>query len=554
MIRFLSIKHLAVVEKLELEFQPGLTVLTGETGAGKSIVLEALGLLVGGRATGDLVRTGESKAVVQATVEIDDEREMILRREVTSQGRSRAFIDDTLATVGALQSLGRRLVDLHGQHEHQALLDPRTHVHLVDAYGGLVGDVSAVGERFHVWRSARGALERARLSNRDKVERTEFLTFQRDEIDRVAPAAEEDESLGATRRRLANADRLVTLCTQAYGDLYERDDAVLARLGGIWHRLGELAALDPVFETYLQTRESLESQLEDVAFFLRSYAAGIEASPEQLAEVEARLSELERLKKKYGPRLEDVLTRHAALSHELEELARREGQLAELTQSEAAARQEFVAAATQLSIRRRAAGETLAGGLVPVLADLAIPQGRFDVQFEPEMLPEDAWSESGFNAVEFSFSANPGESLKPLAKVASGGELSRVMLALKTLASTDQPGKTLVFDEVDAGIGGAAADRVGSMLRALGKTFQVLCVTHLPQIAAHATSHCHVFKVVRKGRTVTRVEPLAEEGRVMEIARLMTGGASRRARESAQELLLSKQNAKGESERAKAKG
>ena len=554
MIRFLGIKHLAVVEQLDLEFQPGLTVLTGETGAGKSIVLGALSLLVGGRATSDLVRTGESKAVVQATVATEVGREVILRREVTSQGRSRAFIDDTLATAGALQNLGRRLVDLHGQHDHQSLLDPSTHVHLLDTYGELTREVTAVGEGYRVWRNARAALERARLSDREKVERTELLAFQRDEIDRVAPAAEEDESLGATRRRLANADRLAALCTQAYGDLYERDDAVLARFGVVWRRLGELAALDPVFEPYVQTRGSVESQLEDVAFFLRSYGAGIEVSPAQLADVEARLSELEHLKKKYGPRLEDVLARRAHIMGELEELAASKERLAELTQLASAARQEFVKSAASLSTHRRVAGQKLAGRIIPVLSDLAIPQGRFDVRFEPEVLPEDAWDENGFDTIEFFFSANPGEVLKPLAKVASGGELSRVMLGLKTLASTDQPGKTLVFDEVDVGIGGAAADQVGSMLRTLGKRFQVLCVTHLPQIAAYAASHYHVSKVVRDGRTVTRVEPLAEEGRIMEIARLMTGGASRRAQESAQELLASKQNTKGESERAKAKG
>ena len=363
-------------------------MLTGETGAGKSIVLGALGLLVGGRATSDLVRTGESKAVVQATVETDGGREVILRREVTSQGRSRAFVDDTLATAGALQSLGRRLVDLHGQHDHQSLLDPRAHVHSLDTYGGLTGEVTVVGERFRVWRSARGALERARLSDRDKVERTEFLTFQRDEIDRVAPTAEEDESLGATRRRLANADRLVGLCTEAYGDLYEKDDAVLARLGVVWRRLGELAALDPAFETYVQTRESLESQLEDVAFFLRSYVAGIEASPDQLAQVEARLSELDHLKKQYGPRLEDVLARRAQIANELEELASSKERLAELAQSASVARQEFLDSAAQLSTHRHAAGQRLASQLVPVLADLAILRGRFDVRFEPGGLPE----------------------------------------------------------------------------------------------------------------------------------------------------------------------
>ena len=554
MIRFLSIQNLAVVEKLELELQPGLTVLTGETGAGKSIVLGALGLLVGGRAASDLLRTGESKAVVQAIVENDQGREIILRREITASGRSRAFIDDTLATASALQALGQRLIDLHGQHEHQALLDPRNHLQLLDAFAGLAGDASAdIADRFRVWRAARGALGRLHLSDQEKAERTELLTFQRDEIDRVAPTPGEDELLSGTRTRLANADRLASLCGDAYAALYERDDAVLARLGQIWRQIEELGSLDPACAAQIKTRDSVQPHLEELAFFLRSYAATIDASPMQLAEVESRLADLERLKKKHGPRLQDVLARRERIDTELDEMGDSAARLAELAKTEAAARHAYLRASQDLSASRHREGRALADRLVPVLADLAIPKARFEVRFEPP-LAEEQWSESGVDAMEFYFSANPGEALRPLAKVASGGELSRVMLGLKTIASTDEPGKTLVFDEVDAGIGGAAADRVGRMLGELGRRFQILCVTHLPQIAAYATTHHHVSKVLQGGRTVTHIDRLAEEGRVTETARLMTGGASRQAQESARELLKSKQNTNGESERAKAKG
>ena len=552
MIRFLSIRHLAVVEELELELQPGLTVLTGETGAGKSIVLGALGLLVGGRATSDLVRTGEEKAVVQATIETDQGREIILRREVTAQGRSRAFIDDTLATVGALQALGMRLVDLHGQHEHQALLDPHTHLHLLDTYGGLTAPASTVGERFHAWRAASGALERARLGDRDKADRADLLTFQREDIDRVAPMSGEDDALMVSRERLANADRLSTLCSEAYATLYEHDGAVLGRLGHVWRQVEELASLDPAFAPHLKGREALEAQLEDLAFFLRSYAGTIDASSAQLAEVDARLAELEHLKRKHGPRLEDVLDHRARIVGELEALSRSTERLEEFAATEAGARQQFLEAAERLSAARHQEARHLEARLVPVLADLAMPQARFAARFGTEALAQDRWTKRGIDELEYYFSANPGEIPRPLARVASGGELSRVMLALKTLASTDAPGKTLVFDEIDAGIGGVVADRVGGMLQELGRRFQVLCVTHLPQIAAYATSHHHISKVVRHGRTVTRVEALAAQGRVTEIARLMTGGASRRAQDGARELLESKQIPK--SERAKAKG
>ena len=554
MIRFLNIHNLAVVERLELELQPGFTVLTGETGAGKSIVLGAFGLLVGGRATSDLLRTGESKAVVQAIIENDQGREIILRREIMAQGRSRAFIDDTLATASALQTLGQRFIDLHGQHEHQALLDPRNHLQLLDVFGGLADDASAdVADRFQTWRVARGALDRLRLSDRDTAERTELLTFQRNEINRVAPTPGEDETLSATRTQLANADRLANLCGEAYAALYERDDAVLARLGQIWRQVEELASLDPAFAVQIKACDSVQPHLEELAFFLRSYAAGIDALPAQLAEVEARLADLERLKKKHGPGLRDVVARRERIDTELDELGDSTARLAELTEAEAATRHEYLQAAQRLSASRHRKGRALGERLVPVLADLAIPKARFEVRFEEAPLSKERWTESGVDAVEFYFSANPGETLRPLAKVASGGELSRVMLGLKTLASTDEPGKTLVFDEVDAGIGGATADRVGKMLLELGRRFQIVCVTHLPQIAAYATAHHHVSKVVRGDRTTIRIVRLVGQGRVTEIARLMTGGASRQAQAGARELLKSKENTKDESERAKAK-
>ena len=553
MIRFLSIRHLAVIDELELELESGLTVLTGETGAGKSIVLSALGLLIGDRAASDLVRTGEDKAVVQAAVATEEDGEVILRREITPQGRSRAFIDDALATAGALQSLGRRLVDLHGQHQHQALLDPRNHLALLDAYAQVGPQRDETASMYRAWRAARAVLERARAGDRERSERVDLLTFQLGEIEQAHPEPDEDVRLGIERQRLSNAERLRTLCGEAYGALYESDGAVLAQLGGVWRQVEELAAIDPVFVTHAGARDGVSSQLEELAFALRSYAAGIEVSPERLETVETRLAELERLSKKYGPGLAVVLERRDSIRGELESLRTGAESRAALEEAEVRARKAFAVEAEGLSRLRQKAAVPLASGLEELLADLAMPKAVFEVRLDPS-LPEDRWSEDGTDAAEFFFSANPGETPRPLARVASGGELSRVMLGLKTLATPDLSGKTLVFDEVDAGVGGAAADRVGAMLRGLGETFQVICVTHLPQIAAYGTWHYHVSKVIRDGRTVTRVERLAEQGRVAELARLMTGGASAQAKASAKELLSGKQRTKGESERAKAKG
>ena len=561
MIRFLSIQHLAVIDGLELELEAGLNILTGETGAGKSIVVEALGLLVGDRASPDLVRTGETRAVIQASIETPEGREILVRREISAQGRSRAFIDDELVTSNALKELGSRLVDLHGQHEHQALLDPRSHVDVLDEHAGLSAERAAVAVAFDRWRSVRAELERLRTSEREQAARVELLAFQLGELERATPQPDEDRELGATRQILANAERLQRLCSEGYVELYEGDEAVLARLEGLWRRLSELAALDPKFTPYLEVRESVKPQLEDLAFFLRSYGSAVEASPDRLQHVEDRLALLERLKNKYGPSLSDVIARRAALEKELEAVSTAADRVAGLERELGEATGTYVSAADTLSRVRRTAAQTLAPKLERLLAELAMERSRLEVRFNEGAMPEGEWTERGRDGVEFYFSANPGEDLRPLAKIASGGELSRVMLALKTLASTDVPGKTLIFDEVDAGIGGRVAESVGHKLSGLGAKFQVVCVTHLPQIAAYGGAHYHVSKSVRGGRTITRVDRLTGEARVEEIGRLMTGGkVLASARASARELLAAtggathEQKTKGESERAKTKG
>ena len=543
MIRFLSVRNLAIVERIEVELGAGLTVLTGETGAGKSIVLGALDLLVGGRATGDLVRSGADKAVVQALLDADDGREIVLRREVTAQGRSRVFIDDELATVGALQALGRQLVDFHGQHRQHTLLDQRTHLPLLDLHGGLTDKAAAVAAAHGAWRDAETRVAQAGLRAKDREARVELLTFQSREIDDVAPLPGEDEALIASRTRLANTERLLTLCADAYGELYEEDAAVLAKLGRVWRRLEELSDIDPAFAQHLACRDTVGAQLEDLAFSLRSYAAGIDASPARLAETEARLALLEGLKKKHGPQLQDVLDRRLRIGEELDALSRHADEMERLTAAATDARRAFLEVAERLSEQRQRTARALREQLARVLQRLAMPHACVQARFADAPLPPERWRASGIDEVELYFSANPGEEARPLAKTASGGELSRVMLGLKTLATTDRPGKTLIFDEVDAGIGGAVADSVGRMLRTLAQRFQVLCVTHLPQIAAYATSHHHVSKNVRDGRTATSVETLGEQGRVAELARLMTGGTSVAAREGARELLQEKSGA-----------
>jgi DNA repair protein RecN (Recombination protein N) len=547
MIRYLSVTNLAVIDRLELEFDPGLNVLTGETGAGKSILVGAVGLLVGGRASADLVRTGEDSAAVQAVFETAAGRDVIVRREVSAQGRSRAFVDGVLVTSTALRDAAGGLVDLHGQHEHQVLLDPAAHLDLLDEFAGLTSERNGVASAFLTWQQLRDERARLAASELQKASRAEFLAFQLTEIEKAKPQPGEDDELAATRTVLANADRLQRLCAEAYTTLYDGDAAALPALGLVWKKVGELASLDTRFAPYVEGRDAVKSQLEDLAFFLRSYSQDIDASPARLQEIEDRLALLERLKKKHGPALADVIAKAADLRRELCDIEHATERAAELDAGVAAAAAGYQRVAATLSHQRRTAAPAFARAIERALAELAMARTRCDVRFA-DGRGEDGWSERGMDEAEFYISPNPGEDLRPLARIVSGGELSRIMLALKTLAgvnTSDAPGKTLIFDEVDVGIGGAVADVVGARLRLLADRFQVLCITHLPQIAAYGTTHFRIEKAVKAGRTSTSVTRVEGAGREAEIARMM-GGAdiSSAVLAGAREMIEAKANIK----------
>jgi DNA repair protein RecN (Recombination protein N) len=559
MLRYLSIRNLAVIESVDVEFDAGLTVLTGETGAGKSILVEAVGLLLGGRASADLVRTGEEMAQVQALFERADGEELTLRREVTPQGRSRAFVNNIVLSAAALRDAAEGLVELHGQHEHQVLADPETHLDLLDQHAGFGSCRAELAAAYDAWQMLQRERDALRLDEREKATRIDLLTFQRDEIAKAAVKAGEDEALAATRQVLANAERLQRLAGEAYAALYEADGAVLSGLTTVWRRVADLAALDERVQPYVEARDGIKSQLEDLAFFLRGYGDAIEASPERLQEVDDRLVVLDRLKKKYGPTLLDVIAHADACAHELDSLSHSEARGARLDEHITATRAEYVERAQALSTARRHAAENFARRLETILAELAMARTAFAVRFNDAPLPEAAWSARGIDGAEFVVSPNPGEELRPLARIASGGELSRIMLALRSLSIGRGDGRTLIFDEVDAGIGGRAADDVGRKLKALGQSAQVLCITHLPQIAACGDAQFQVSKRVSGQRTATSVTRLDVRARTEELARMMAGGTVTPATlASAGELLASKgakgeAAAKGESETVRAK-
>jgi len=559
MIRYLAIKNLAVIESASVDFERSFNVLTGETGAGKSMLVEAVGLLLGGRASADLIRTGEELASIEAQLETRDGREVVVRREVTAQGRSRAFVDGQLVNAASLKAFVGDLVELHGQHEHQALLDPASHLPMLDAWAQLGEPVAAVAAAWSVVHDAEQTLARAELDAGERASRLELVEFHLTELRKAGVTEGEDEALERTRDVLRHAGRLQTLCVEAYDLLYEREDAALGTLAQVWKRVSELSSIDATFAPYVAAREAVKAQLDDLALTLRDYADGLEASPGRLQEVEDRLALLERLKRKHGPTLDDVRAKAAALERELHGLTggaeHKDAARAALDQ----ARSAFLAVARTLSLARHRAARALGRAVEAGMAELGMTRARFEVRLVTSETPP-GWHSGGIDVAEFFLAANPGEDPRPLARIASGGELSRIMLAFKTLSAGDHTARTFIFDEVDAGIGGRAASVVGDKLRALGASAQVLCITHLPQIAAGASTHYAIDKTVRGGRTVTIVRRLDQDAREHEIARMMAGESALSADvlSAARTLLQAKAKvapgAKGESRsRAKAK-
>ncbi len=562
MIRYLAIKNLAVIESASIDFEQSFNVLTGETGAGKSMLVGAVGLLLGGRASSDLVRTGEELATVEAQFDTPDGHGLVVRREITAQGRSRAFIDGQLANASSLRSLVGELVELHGQHEHQALLDPAAHLPLLDGWAGLATERQGLETAWGSLADAERALARAELDEGERANRLELVAFLLTELTKAQVAPGEDEELQRTREVLRHTDRLQTLCAEAYGLLYEHESAALGTLGHVWKRVGDLSAIDDTFASYAAARDGIKAQLEDLALTLRDYQDRLEASPGRLQEVEDRLAQLERLKRKHGPSLAEVVAKTAALQQEYDVLSGGPEQKDAARAALDAARARFLGLAKSLSRARQAAARRLGPAVESVLADLGMANARFELRLTTLETPE-TWHAGGIDAGEFFLAANLGEDARPLARIASGGELSRVMLAFKTLGAGEHPGRTLVFDEVDAGIGGRTAAVVGEKLRSLGLRSQVLCITHLPQIAALAATHFAIDKHVKGPRTVTTVTKLDDAGREREIARMMGGEAAasddllkgaRTLIQQAKAKVEAEAKAKGESaSRAKAK-
>jgi DNA repair protein RecN (Recombination protein N) len=560
----LRLENYAVIDNAAVEFASGLNLLTGETGAGKSILIDALALLLGEKASSDVIRTGAERAVVAAVFECEgaaadsiakilenngldesDDGSLIVRREIAAGGKGRVFVNNQAATVAVLRQLAPHLAIIHAQNESILSFDAAARLELLDAFAG--SQIEPVASAYESWKRIRQRIEELEQGEQDRLRLVDLWIFQRREIEDAKLQSGEDERLETEKRVLANAEKIYNAAMQAFDLLYEGDGSTSSSMRAAQKQVEELARYEPKFHEALAALETARISVEDVGATLRDYAGGIHASPEHLADVEDRLALLDRLKRKYGPTLDDVIAFDTDVTRKLSEIENKDEILRELRADLAKAAAEYLRAARSVSKKREDAARKLERLVEAEINDLAM-KSTFQIQLTTSE-QEGNWTPSGIDQVVYMIATNPGEPLRQLEHVASGGELSRVMLALKvsvegstprvarapspakassTSLSTQPPAqrhtpRTLVFDEIDTGIGGRAAEAVGKKLKSLARTNQILCVTHLPQIATFADHHYVIEKKDRAGRTRTSIRPVVGEERTEEVARMLSG-------------------------------
>ncbi|SLM48821.1 DNA repair protein RecN [Nitrospira japonica] len=554
MLAELRIKNFALIDELHLSFQPGFTVLTGETGAGKSLLIDAISLLVGGRGSSEQIRSGAEEAQLEASFHLlhehpvlrrlrtsgviaDGDSDLVLKRVLSRTGRHRIYLNGSLCPLRTLEDLGGTLVDIHGQHEQQSLLSPASQIEAVDAFGSLERLRDEYESAYRQWKSRLAELESITRAAADRGQREDFLRFQLQEIEQAGLNPDEDAGLHAERQRLLHAHRLRELAEEAHGELQGDEQGVLSRLGRLGRLLADLTKTDPSMADSVDPVTGAAIQLKELAGRLRLYADRMDADPARQNEVEGRLDLIQRLKKKYGGTIEAILAAGDRAKTEVRAIEESDSRSAEGAAAVREAFQRVQEFAQRLSKKRKDAAKRLSESVGAELAALKMEQALFEVLVSKEGEPEE-FGPTGADRVEFMLAGNAGEPPKPLARVASGGELSRIMLALKTVLAERDQVPVLVFDEIDTGVGGAAAATMGMRLRKLGSYHQVFCITHLAQVASQAEHHFLVSKGTDNRRTSTWAAPLDGKGREDEIARMLGGTTlTKKIRETAAELL-----------------
>ncbi|HEY3281111.1 MAG TPA: DNA repair protein RecN, partial [Armatimonadota bacterium] len=565
MLTEIQIRNFALIDRVDLRFQPGLNVLTGETGAGKSIVIDAIGTILGERAGADLIRTGAERASIQASfsldapegvdvegsgtesgslaVEMAEEGQLLISRELVRNGRASIRVNGRPATLGTVREVSASLLDLHGQHEHQSLLDPKTHRQVLDSLAGkeALSLVQTVGRLYREAESLRSERRRLRMDERQRSRQVDLLRFQVSEIDAAHVSPGEEDTLQADRTRLGGAEKLAAALEETVALLAGGEAAVEDVLGSAASRLRGVLPLDAALAPSSEALEGALIQIQEAVHDLRAYQESVEFNPERLSQIEERLDLLKGLKRKYGDSLEEVLEFRERAAQELGELESSEERTAELDAVLEKADANLRAACASLTNVREACVSGLEQAVQCELSDLGMEKTRFQVSIQPSQP-----GETGADDIEFLLSPNPGEPVKPLARIASGGEISRIMLALKSVALSGYRNSaphvpTMIFDEIDVGIGGRTATVLARKLRLLGRRAQVICVSHLPQVAAAADHHLSISKESEAERTRVTVREVSGEPRTEEIARMLGGIDSRAATEHARQMLAALQ-------------
>lgn len=565
MLSLLHIKNIALIDELRVEFDKGLNLLTGETGSGKSIIVDSLNLLIGGRGLTELIKQGEEQAVIEGlfvlrnnpdlsdalreagfeTVE-KEPHELIIRRELSASGRNRVFINNQLATQAFLKKIGHYLVDIHGQGEQQTLFEPSTHLEILDEYASVFDLREELKTLYEHWAKIEKEIQELRVDEDQKLQLADILRFQIEEITRARLVIDEDKNLEDEKRRLSNVEKLSTLSDEAFELIYEDEKSIISHLGQASRKVEELAEYEPDFKDYLEGLSSAKALLEDLSLTLRGFRDDLEFSPQRLEEIENRLIEISTLKRKYGSTIESTLEHLKQSEEKLNNIEDADTHEAELQKQATKALNDYLRLAEKIHKMRVKAATKFEKEIEAELKEVALDRARFEVRITApsEKNLSDAENAKpfltarGFDDIEFYFSANVGEQVRPLSKVASGGEASRLMLVLKTITTPSEFPRTAVFDEIDTGIGGRVSEAVGRKLKMLSDNHQVLCVTHQPQIASLADNHYLVQKEMTEGKTKVSLFKLDKRSRVEEIARMLTGERiTDTARKHAKELL-----------------
>lgn len=546
MLKSIFIKDYALIEKIDIKFFGGLNIITGETGAGKSILIDAMGLILGDRAATDVVRKGAEKSIVEAIFSVEGNKklkilfeendldfsdELIIRREISLKGSNRCFVNDSPVSLSAIKEIGNLLVDLHGQHEHQSLLRTETHIEFVDQFAGLENELAGYKSKFKELNKFTAELERLQREEKSIKEKEAFYEFQLKEIEAVSPHENEDEEISSQLKILENSERLLELTNSIYENLYEGENAINDAVSKVVQQIGELQKIDKTFDETAEEANQALALLTDIASFVRDYKNRIDLDPENLEQLRIRLAAINLLKKKFGGSLSAVMAHRENIDKEISLSKNFDEEISSLNKKINEVKKDCGGLASSLSQKRKNTALIIEKQVVEALSSLGISKAKFNINFElltdgTSLLIGDkefSASQNGIDEIEFFISTNVGENIKPLTKVASGGEISRVMLALKTILAKSDKLPLLIFDEIDTGISGRVAQMVGAALKELAAYHQIIAITHLPQIAGMANHHFAVEKISSNGRVTSGVKYLSQEERIKEVAKLMSG-------------------------------